>query len=957
MNLEIFNIIILFLASLTLLFLSFRVSLFVLLILSVFLHKEMFSMYRWDVLPVRIFMLAITVYGLIRCIIWLFRNMKNRENIKINVKDPFIILMFLLWVTRGISLFFSANIEASISLFGFFTTVFVLGLLIYQNLKRNPNETLKLIKTYIFIVFGLCVFGFIQYFIYIKTGRIYGALWNVPDNLPRIGSLFWDVNHFGGLISALLPVLGALIFVSDSLKKKIVYLVILFPIMTILIMTNSRSAWISIVISFLVFMTLLLIKKVGFKGIPIVLLILFLLSVPLVREYNIKSSPFRAMIKQYFHYRIDSFDSHLLLINGAFEIFSKYPYFGGGYGSFYEQFSKTSVSATYFARDPAALNTRVPAHTIWGELVAETGIAGTAVYIPLLGVLLGTLLYAFNKAKNYKEYFLTGAMLSALIGWLVAGIFYSYNVEFFWIVFFLYFIYGKAVLGGDFSYSHMIEKFTRTKKFQISVLFALALFLLFINLGKNHFIPWDEAIYANIARNMIESKDYFVMNWIPGKVWFEKPPLYMWLISLSMSMVGYSELAARLPSAIFGLLTILLIYLMGSKLFSKTAGFISALSVLTSIHFLYYARTSMLDITTTFFITLSLYFYFRTREKNLICNMVFSGIAFGLAVMTKGVIGFIPAIVIFLFEIYSYLAKEQKLSKQRLLGYLSFILSGGLIFIPWHALMYQKFGFPFIKNYFLYHVVDRATTAIEDKGRPFFWYLTVMKVSMRLWFVVLLGAFPYAIHKVIKKDRVCSQKYIFVVLWFLVIFLIFSVSKSKLIWYIIPIYPAAGLLIGGFADALLNYLIEKAKFVKSKDILKFLLLYFVLIFSVFYLFLNKEKVYTSDLTGPQAILLKEKDRIYGVSKTVYVDRIELPLALYYTNGPFEIVDYGPLKRKIESVEYDQDLIFITKESRFKNFSKMNPNVRFVDQKNEWVLGYLESQSSVDIKAHAVRLRR
>lgn len=953
MNIEILILIILFLTSLSLLFLSFRVSIYVLLFLSVLLHKELFSIYMWDVLPVRVFMAAVGVYGLTKGVLWLVGNLKSGlfkaiKALSDSIKDPFIALMFLLWVSRGISLLFSANIKASLSLFGFLTTVFILGYLLYRYLKDNHREILNLIKTYIFIVFGLCLFGFVQYFIYVKTGRIYGALWNIPNHLPRLGSLFWDVNHFAGLIAALLPVLGVLAVVSDGIKKKAVYLASFLPMLTVLVMTSSRSAWISAFVSFLVFITLFLVKKIGFKGIVLILTTLFLLSIPVAREYSNKSSPFRAEVKQYLNYRIDSFDSHFLLLQGAFEIFSKYPVFGGGYGSFYEQFSKTPVSATYFARDPAALNTRVPAHTIWGEVVAETGIVGISLFIIFLGVMFLPIITAFQDGKSYKEYFFPAAMLASLIGWLIAGIFYSYNSEFFWIVFFLFFIYGRSVVGSNFSYSSAMERFTRNKKFQLSTIFVIASFLIFFNLGKNHFIPWDEAIYAKISKNMVESRDYLNMNWFTGKIWYEKPPLYMWLASFTMSVIGFGELAARLPSALFGLLTVLLVYLIGAKLFNKTAAFISALCLVTGVHFLYYSRAAMLDVSVTFFITLSLYFYLKYLEKETWLYIILSGLSFGLGVMTKGVVGFIPLGIILFFEIYRYLTRQQKVNKRRIIHSALFLISGSLVFMPWHLIMYQRFGPPFIKNYLLYHVIDRATNAIEDKGRPFFWYLTVMKVSMRIWFVALIGSFGYTLYKILRK----SSKHVFLLIWFLTIFLLFSISKSKLIWYIIPIYPVAALIVGDFMDVVINAFVDKFKFVKSGYALKALILYCLFIFALFYLFLNREMVYTGDLTGSQAELLMKKNRIYP-SQKVFLDRIELPLALYYSDGPFDIVEYGPLKEKISDAGYNTSILFITKESRFRSFLKINPNLQLVEQIKEWALGYMPSALELDTKKENV----
>ena len=94
MNLEIVILVTLFFASLLLLFLNFRVSMYVLLFLSVLLHKELFSIYMWDVLPVRVFMSAVGAYGLVRLCLWFIKKLKSdpseiKGSVLNNLKDPF----------------------------------------------------------------------------------------------------------------------------------------------------------------------------------------------------------------------------------------------------------------------------------------------------------------------------------------------------------------------------------------------------------------------------------------------------------------------------------------------------------------------------------------------------------------------------------------------------------------------------------------------------------------------------------------------------------------------------------------------------------------------------------------------------------------------------------------------------------------------------------------------------
>ena len=931
MNTEIVIFLLLFLLSSYLIWVNLKYSLMVLLVLSVLLHKELFSIYRWDVLPVRVFMIAFVSVITIKFVYWFFRGGSVSKLFKF-IKDPFVLLLILLWLFRGISIVFTKNVNSSIFLFGFFTTMVILGLVIYKNYINSPDEIIKFIRYYIYIVFGLSLIAFVQLIVYAKYKFIFGAFWNIPGHISRVGSLFWDVNHFGGLLAGLLPVLGTFILIQRDVKGKLFYFFLAVPMGIVLALTNSRTSWISAFVSFTFFITILLVRKMGYKAILYIILVLFLISTPLLWEYSDKSSSFRAGVKQYFHYRIDSFNSHFMLIKGSWQIFEKYPYLGGGYGSFFEHFSKTKVAAEFFGRDPAALNVRVPAHTIWGEVLAETGAVGFVTFSLFILAGFVPLLYIALNEKDKNGFLVASGMVSAIVGWLTAGIFYSYNSEFFWLVFFFYFIYGLGYLGRD-KWARAYSHFFTSEKLGVILLVLLASTLVLINLGKNHLLPWDEAIYANISRNMVSSGEYMVQNWIPGRVWYEKPPMYMWFMALSMKLFGVSSFSARFPSAVFGIGTIILVYFFGKKLFNRTAGFIGAFSLLTTFNFLYYSRTSMLDVTTSFFIVAATFSYWLTKENKKMYWWLISGLLTGLAVMVKGVVGLIPFGIVSFYEAYLYITKQQKLTSQNIAGYLMMLTASVAVFLPWHLEMYRRFGFDFINKYIGYHVVDRAVSSIEDKGRPFLWYVIVMKVSMRIWFIALIPALLWSFHSLFKKNT----RHAFLVIWTCFIFLLFSAATSKLKWYIIPIYPAAALIVGSFIEKLIGVVLSRKSSLKT-PVVRGLLVGALMVGGLFYLFADRELVYETDLTGPQALLLEKKDREFGAKTLVYADRIDLPLLYYYTKGPFEIVDFSPLRQKLELVPPGQEAVFITKISRFETLSEKIPNLVLVSRQKEWVLG-------------------
>lgn len=953
MHFELIFIVLIFCLSLAALFTNSKKALYILLPLSVLLHKELFSIYAWNILPVRVFMGALTVFVFVTVVKRL--RTAGLTDFRRQLTDPAAVFLGAFLVIAGISIIFSKNLQASLSVYAFLVTIFALYFFLNLVYLGDKFAVLKSIKIYILIGFILSLIGFIQIWVYKDFNFIFGAFWNVPGHMPRIGSLFWDVNHFAGLLVLLLPIAWVLVLTSPW-KQKLFFLIASISMSITLVLTNARSGWIAMGLATVVFVLLLVYRKFRYKGLGVVAALIMIFFGLVLWQYMDKQSPIRREIRQYFHYRLDSFDSHFLLLTGAWQVFDKYPILGGGYGSFYEHFAKAKISATFFARDPAALNTRVPAHSIWGELLAETGVVGFSLMLGFYMTVVATLVYTALRSKHKVTTLLTSAMAGSVMGMLIAGVFYSYNSEFFWLALFMYFFYALYSIRTELAeitsrlWSSIYSYFVSNPKFPPVLLVIMSLGLIFVNLGVNKLIPYDEAIYAKVSQNILTTGDWLTLSWRIGQPWFEKPPLYFWLSAISLSVLpNLPELAVRLPSALFGLLSVLVTYFFGKRLFGKTAGFVSGLCLVTTFHFLYYARTGMLDVTCSFFILVALYLYYTASKDVSKLKLIFAGLFVGLAVLTKGVVGFLPLVVIFGYEVADFvlLALKTKRFPVRSLGIAGeklvvVFLTSALVFLPWHVVMYKLHGQTFIDSYLGYHVLNRATLETEDKTGPIYWYLIVLKVSMRLWFVALIPALLFAVLKLIKSKTNRSGLFM-AMLWAIVVLAGFSLAKSKLVWYITPIYPAVALLVGYFYSSVLNFLdgkLSKFNYISS-FFLKTGMMYLTACVALMYLFVNKGLVYTGDLTGAQVQMMQTKARIYGLEPVVYLDRIEVPLAMFYAGDNFVITDFTPLKAQLsESDKAGNRLLFITKESRFNQLQKSYPTIKLVDAKNEWRLGEL-----------------
>lgn len=149
-----------------------------------------------------------------------------------------------------------------------------------------------------------------------------------------------------------------------------------------------------------------------------------------------------------------------------------------------------------------------------------------------------------------------------------------------------------------------MKKLWRRHWFVVLLTF-LAVPLFFYKLGQTSLVSWDEAWYAEIARNIFKTGDLFNLTW-NGQPYLDHPPAGFWLIALAFGMFKVSEFWARFMPALTGLLSLPVVYFLGRELFGKTVGLASAIALPSSFWFLYRARSGNLDVFLTFFFLLTL---------------------------------------------------------------------------------------------------------------------------------------------------------------------------------------------------------------------------------------------------------------------------------------------------------------------------------------------------------------
>jgi 4-amino-4-deoxy-L-arabinose transferase-like glycosyltransferase len=151
-------------------------------------------------------------------------------------------------------------------------------------------------------------------------------------------------------------------------------------------------------------------------------------------------------------------------------------------------------------------------------------------------------------------------------------------------------------------------------RYHLHLLIAAGAFFFLPFLGLVHLFDWDEINFAESAREMLVTNNYTQVQ-INFKPFWEKPPFFFWLQALSMKAFGINAFASRLPNALFGILTLVVFYLIGKKIYDGRFGFLWAISYLGSFLPHLYFKSAIIDPVFNFFIFLSIYFLFQTIQN------------------------------------------------------------------------------------------------------------------------------------------------------------------------------------------------------------------------------------------------------------------------------------------------------------------------------------------------------
>ena len=365
------------------------------------------------------------------------------------------------------------------------------------------------------------------------------------------------------------------------------------------------------------------------------------------------------------------------------------------------------------------------------------------------------------------------------------------------------------------------------------------------HLGSTSLVDETEPLFAEAARQMTVTGDW-ITPYYNGETRFDKPPLIYWLMAAGYKLIGVNEWAVRFPSAMaaialvcFGFYTLRYFgfatpkdaynqlplnipYSIADRETEKQpdtgrhktdrvkrqlwlSAWIGAALIAFNLQTIVWARTGVSDMLLSGCMGTALFCFFwgyvsaEKRGKSLFARPHPWYLAFyiliALAVLTKGPVGIVlPGLIIFTFLLYT----GKLWSVLQEMG----IVWGGLIFlaltVPWYVLVILENGQAYIDSFFGHHNFQRFTDVVNGHDAPWYFYFLIVLLLFAPWSVYL----PYAIARIRfwqvsfwREQPRYAQLSLFTFFWFSCIFIFFTVSVTKLPSYVLPLLPAAAILV------------------------------------------------------------------------------------------------------------------------------------------------------------------
>jgi 4-amino-4-deoxy-L-arabinose transferase-like glycosyltransferase len=309
----------------------------------------------------------------------------------------------------------------------------------------------------------------------------------------------------------------------------------------------------------------------------------------------------------------------------------------------------------------------------------------------------------------------------------------------------------------------------------------------------------DEPRYARVTVEMVESGNYLVPTF-NGEVWFDKPILLYWLMSIPVRLFGPSEIACRFAGVIGTAITLLLTFFIGKKLFDTKAGLWAEAILATTLLMLFVGSSALVDgIAMPFIVGAMAIFIVRQGNKIRTIDAAAIGVLIGLGMLAKGPLGLLP---VFVMVVVLWFGRENigGFTRNLLLVSFAVVIAVG-IFLLWAIPANRAADGELCRVFLGRHIIGRALSPMEGHGGNFLLYLpyypAMIIAGFFPWVIFLPGAFSAIIGKRIGNAGARN----ILLSWIIVTVVLMTFVATKLPHYILFAWPAMAIMVGGTITA------------------------------------------------------------------------------------------------------------------------------------------------------------
>ena len=321
---------------------------------------------------------------------------------------------------------------------------------------------------------------------------------------------------------------------------------------------------------------------------------------------------------------------------------------------------------------------------------------------------------------------------------------------------------------------------------------AVSALVFFLSLGRKPLAPWDEGIYAEVSREMLNG------SWLAPmwnlRPWMEKPPLELWLTASLFHLFTVNTFWARAASALAAIGVVVICWLWLGRHRSRTSAWIGAAMLLLTPGFVRAGRLGEMDSLLSLGSVAAIYGLTLVEKEKSHAGWLLFWLGTAVACMSKG-----PAAITLFLTLAIALGcmktiRHAVFNRAFVAGLAVFLI----LVLPWHLAMYAHFGKAFVAEYLGFHTLTRATHQIEGHVSHWWYYGWVLVLMAAPW--VLL--YPAALVRGFRDNRLK--------IWAIfasIVVVFFSIVQTRLSHYVVPAYPAFCILT---ADLLAAFLASSA---------------------------------------------------------------------------------------------------------------------------------------------------